>query len=341
MKKVIKVSTLSIFLGLAAGLLFNQSIKAQFIPDQPEVLFTDGPGAATTNLFQSNINELLAAINASYKEEHSILETVGPNVFRGDDGEFGYSELMSLFDETGFYITEEAQTGRIYELVDGNYEVRQIFVELGIEVEKEEHKSQELILSLSPDGVIYGARFALPQHRFDQILGSSRSFEDEFRRMQIVNYLERFRTAYNRKDVDFIEQQFSEQALIITGTRIEPATDRGSLEPNEGYQEQFRFLRQNKEEYITRLRTEIFARNEFINIEFDDIEIVEHPYYEEVYGINLFQIWDSSTYSDEGYLFLMIDYEDETQPLIYVRAWQPEPFDDGTVIDIDMFNLVK
>jgi hypothetical protein len=263
-----------------------------------------------------------------------------PVCFQGEYGEFGFEELRALHGETRFYITEEVQTGMIYDLVDGNYEVRRIFVEISTEVEKEEHRTQELILSLTPQGVIYGARFALPQHRFDQILNASRSFEDEFRRMQIVNYLERFRTAYNRKDADFIEQQFSEHALIITGTRIEP-TEGHTLEPTEAYQEQYRFLRQSKDEYIDRLRNEIFRRNQFINVEFEDIEIVEHPYYEEVYGINLFQLWDSSTYSDEGYLFLMIDYEDESQPVIYVRAWQPEPFDDGTVIDIDMFNLIK
>ena len=340
MKKLLKISTYTLLISLL-GLfcVFHQSY-AQFVPENPEVLFNDGPSATLTNLFQSNINEVLVAVNRNFTEDSAIKENVSAGIFRGSDGEFGHNELLSLLEQTKFYVAEEAQTGRIYELVDGNFEVRQVFVELSIDVEREEQRSQELILSLNTDGVIYGARFALPQHRFDQIIGASRSFEDEFRRMQIVNYLERFRTAYNRKDVEFIEQQFSDQALIITGTRIETA-DRDPLEASAGREEEFRFLRQTKDEYINRLRTQIFARNEFINIEFDDIEIIEHPYYEEVYGINLFQVWDSSTYSDEGYLFLMIDYEDETRPLIYVRAWQPEPFEDGTVIDIDMFNLVK
>ena len=314
--------------------------QAQFIPEEPEVIFNDGPSASIVEEFRNNISNLLTAVNQQYLHETPIQDSVNSAAFSGDDGEFGLNEILTLHEETRFYVQEELQTGQIYDLVDGNYEVRQLFVEIGTEVEKEEHRTQELILSLSPDGVIYGARFAMPKQRFDQILQGSRSFADEFRRMQIVNYLERFRTAYNRKDADFIEQQFSEQALIITGTRIEPA-ETEAVQPDEQYREQYRFLRQTKEEYINRLRTQIFTRNEFINVEFEDIEIVEHPYYEEVYGINLFQIWDSSTYSDEGYLFLMIDYEDETQPMIYVRAWQPEPFENGTVIDIDMFNLVK
>jgi hypothetical protein len=34
------------------------------------------------------------------------------------------------------------------------------------------------------------------------------------------------------------------------------------------------------------------------------------------------QSYASTTYADEGYLFLLIDFR-ETDPLIYVRAWQP------------------
>jgi hypothetical protein len=32
----------------------------------------------------------------------------------------------------------------------------------------------------------------------------------------------------------------------------------------------------------------------------------------------------SSTYSDTGYLFLMVDMNDAKQPIIKVRTWQPE-----------------
>lgn len=215
-------------------------------------------------------------------------------------------------------------------------------MQIGIEVEHERDRTQELVLTLNDEGAIIGARFAIQQHRFDEILNASRSLEDQFRRLQMVSYLERFRTAYNRKDIDFIEQQFSEQALIITGTRIETA-EVDPLEPRESHisQDEYRFLRQTRDEYIARLRDVVFKRNEFINVNFEDIKIYQHPDYDEVYGVNLFQIWDSSTYSDVGYLFLMIDYEDETRPTIYVRAWQPEPFANGRVIDMEMFELVK
>ena len=41
--------------------------------------------------------------------------------------------------------------------------------------------------------------------------------------------------------------------------------------------------------------------------------------------MRLRQEWRSSTYSDEGYLFLLWDFpEDGGDPIIHVRTWQPE-----------------
>ena len=50
---------------------------------------------------------------------------------------------------------------------------------------------------------------------------------------------------------------------------------------------------------------------------------MNHPKYPQVYGVNLKQSWTSSNYSDQGYLFLMIDFRDEKKPVIHVRSWQP------------------
>lgn len=58
-----------------------------------------------------------------------------------------------------------------------------------------------------------------------------------------------------------------------------------------------------------------------------------------VYGINIKQNYSSSTYADQGYLFQMVDLKDSNRPVIYVRAWQPEKFDDGRVIDLSDFSF--
>ena len=311
------------------------------LPTRPEVIFRDGLPHMIP-ILQENTEFVLMAINRYYRNETTFATAAPTRLFRGEDGRHGYTELTVLARETKMFVTREVFEPIILELIDGSLEVRRLFVQLDADNVLENEVNQELVLAYSAEGVLIGARFAMEMERFDSIINSSNSLQDEFRRKQIINYLERFRTAYNRKDIDFIEQQFSENALIITGTRIQSVrSDDVPLDNSLGQSEQFRLIRQTKAEYIRRLRDEVFAVNAFINVEFADIEIYRHEVYDEVYGINLVQRWDSSRYSDDGYLFLMIDYEDELRPKIYVRAWQREPFDDGSIIAMDMFTLIK
>jgi hypothetical protein len=311
------------------------------LPERPEVIFRDGPPHMIP-IVKENTEFVLMAINRFYTNKTPFPSGAPGRIFREEDGQNGLNELLVLAQQTGMFITSEVFEPVILELIDGSLEVRRLFVELDAENVLANEVTQELVLAYSAEGILIGARFAMERERFDNIINSSNSLQDEFRRKQIVNYLERFRTAYNRKDILFIEQQFSDDALIITGTRIQSVRSEDvPLDNSLGQSEQFRLIRQTKAEYIKRLRDEVFAANAFINVEFSDIEIYRHEVYEEVYGINLVQRWDSSRYSDDGYLFLMIDYEDELRPKIYVRAWQREPFEDGRIIAMDMFTLIK
>ena len=56
----------------------------------------------------------------------------------------------------------------------------------------------------------------------------------------------------------------------------------------------------------------------------DDIEIKQHKKFPSVYGVNMMQGWNTSRYSDEGYLLLVVDFSDDDKPLIHVRTWQPD-----------------
>jgi len=100
-------------------------------------------------------------------------------------------------------------------------------------------------------------------------------------------------------------------------------------------------IRLNKQEYIDRL-TRVFKVNQFIKVGFDEIEIYQHPLYDRIYGVTLLQRWTSSTYSDVGYLFLMIDFKDESHPMIHVRTWQPQKYTaEDEVIGLGDFEIVQ
>lgn len=164
---------------------------------------------------------------------------------------------------------------------------------------------------------------------------------DAENRRMILNYMEHFRMSYVTKDIDFLEQLFSERALIIVGNVVKQA-------PEDGHRylssEQVSYNVRTKREYLDRLR-EIFDKNRAIDVDFEDFAIRRHPTREGIYGVSVRQRYASDLYADEGYLFLLWDFRDETAPKIHVRTWQPRMLDEHTplpeqeIFNIGSFNL--
>lgn len=112
---------------------------------------------------------------------------------------------------------------------------------------------------------------------------------DAENRRTILNYMEHFRMSYNTKDIDFLEQLFSEDALIIVGTVVKkaPRQEGNYLSPG-----QISFNRRTKREYLERLKT-IFRANKQIEVQFNDFLIRRHPTRPGIYGVSVRQ-----SYSD-------------------------------------------
>ena len=72
---------------------------------------------------------------------------------------------------------------------------------------------------------------------------------------------------------------------------------------------------------------------------------MRHPTHPDIYGVSLRQGYASDLYADDGYLFLLWDFSDETAPKIHVRTWQPSMIDEHTplpeeaILNISHFNL--
>lgn len=165
--------------------------------------------------------------------------------------------------------------------------------------------------------------------------------KDADNRRMILNYVEHLRTSYTTKDIDFLEQLFSEHALIIVGKVIKtaPQKETGYLPPA-----QVIYNVKSKREYLDRLKA-VFNANQTIQVKFSDFHIMRHPTQAGLYGVSLRQGYTSDMYSDDGYLFLLWDFRDETAPQIHVRTWQPVMLDDHTplpeeaIFNIRNFNL--
>lgn len=160
---------------------------------------------------------------------------------------------------------------------------------------------------------------------------------DSASRHRILSYCEHLRTSYTTRDIDFIRQVFSDNALIIVGHTIRT----GSKETAGDGNRKVSYAIRSKKEYLERLER-IFNSNSKIDVAFSDFKILRHPTMEGIYGVTLRQKYSCDRYSDDGFLFLLWDFRDKSMPLIHVRTWQPAPdiLDGGEdVIEIGDFNL--
>lgn len=280
-------------------------------------------------------------LTAVLREINRIAEQKGKyDVLRAYCTEEGFRAVRELAEINRFYATRAEYRTSLLRLSDGWYEVRGIMVKVYMKGTKG-NPFQELVVTLNPEGRICDVRYAMELRHYQNIIEDGKKLDDMAYREQILQFLEIFRTAYNRKDLAYLEKAYSEDALIIVGKVIRKAENssrRIGLEHSTLSPEKIRLVRLSKKQYIHGLR-EAFKINAFVKVSFDSVGVRRHPERPRVYGITLKQRWNSSTYSDEGYLFLMIDFRDEAQPLVHVRAWQPQPFEDHSVINLGDFEI--
>ena len=224
--------------------------------------------------------------------------------------------LSSPFDSPAL----EAKT-RVIRRHSG-WEIRDIEIRLFAENEDSVY-TYPASIQFDESGDIVDVNFSVESRWYSEIIGQGASVRDIEQRQLILDFVERFRTSYNRRDIEFINRVFSEQALIIVGRVLVEDADAGeSLLSSSLSTEKVEYVRRTKSEYLAQLRT-IFGSNEFIDVGFDEISILRHNDHPDIYGVTLLQYWRSSSYSDTGYIFLMIDFKEQDEPIIHVRTWQP------------------
>ena len=161
---------------------------------------------------------------------------------------------------------------------------------------------------------------------------------DSANRHQILSYCEHLRTSYTTRDIDFLRQVFSDNALIIVGHIVKSGSNSSS---NLSYSPKVTYSIRSKQEYLSKL-AKIFASNKDLDVKFSEFRILRHPTVSGIYGVTLRQKYTCDTYSDDGYLFLLWDFRNPSMPLIHVRTWQPSQtieIGGDEVIDMSDFNF--
>ena len=177
---------------------------------------------------------------------------------------------------------------------------------------------EDVVFHLTKDGKVCEVAFGLNKPAVDDIMNRG-AWSDEARKV-MINFLESYKTAYALKRLDYISSIFSNDALIITGSFVKST---GNKEVGPSNIKHVKYTRQTKAQYMKSLKA-CFASNEYVNIHFADNIIRRSASNPNIYGIQIKQDYYSSSYSDTGYLFLLIDFKDVKAPLIHVRTWQPD-----------------
>jgi hypothetical protein len=278
---------------------------------------------------EANLSRLLTAINLAPHE--------GPDLTGIQLSEDAGASLRLLWRNMPFRCDEEMVVERLLTTYDG-YQVRNVPIE--VQVDSRNGRYQELVIDMAPSGRIERINLAIQNHLYRKIISDGTEVSDLRHRQMILDYVEQFRTAYNKKDLDFLEKVFSDDALIITGKVIRrKAGDRTTILKD---QHEIVYSQLKKKEYLERLRTRVFPQASYINVRFSDISVSKHPSIDGYYGVMLKQGYESSNYSDEGYLFMVWDFRDEANPQIHVRTWQPYWLDEQKSQKLDeskVFNI--
>ena len=189
---------------------------------------------------------------------------------------------------------------------------------------------EDVVLTFNRDKQIESLAFGLGQEAENDILcKQAPGWKDETREM-LMEFLESYKTAYCLKRYDYIRDIFADDATIIIGNVTKRRTTPYYQEREisiEG-QNAITYNRYTKDQYLANLRR-CFQRNEFINIRFsnNDIQWLEKYKNEEIFAIQIGQEYNSSSYADMGYLFLLVDMTDHEAPQIKIRTWQPNEVD--------------
>lgn len=313
MKRTILIFTLL----LAVFSMSAQPVKFRFTSNSRDVIPNYGYSKAETN-----ISALLTEINNAYSANRTL--RLGDIAIH----QVAAQRLNMLWNNLHMTCEDSQYIENCLEDMNG-FEVRNI----GVKVVGSDYKDspfRELVVTFDHSGLITDVHLAMEDNQVYSTLRNGVDVEDTRMRTEILKFVEDFRSFYEEKNINALNDIFSEDALIITGYVMHRTTEMdGVVRTND----KVRYRKYDKEQYLNHIR-DIFKKNEAIDVSFDDITIVRNGASgkEKYYGVTLKQTWQNylsggkKGYGDEGYVFLLWDFRDEQHPKIHVRTWQPTDY---------------
>lgn len=288
--------------------------------DNVYVKITDVNNTSLQTTMENNVSRLLTSINNAETNNSSNINFSGVGIT-----EEAKDVIMMLWENAHMRVVDDEIVSRCTMLKTHSrvrgYEIQNIAVEMKpADSEYTGNRNQEVTISFDIQGQITDFVISTGIHQYTTLMKDAVDLDDMDKRMQILHYVEQFRTAYCQKDLKFMQTIFSSDALIITGRKVVRKS------PEFGLKAIFEYTRQSKSEYLASL-SRIFTTAKYLNVRFSDITIERNGSKPNFYGVTCTQEWNSGRwngfqYSDLGRVFMLWDFTDEEHPVIHVRTWQ-------------------
>ena len=200
-----------VYAGNTVNVVISDGLDNQILKDKIE---------KKMSLLLSEINEA----QASQRNLNFEKLALSPSVTRS---------LSMLWENTPFMCSESEIVERCLETGSG-YQIRNIPLEMKPRGDRpyNDNEYQEAVVSFNKNGDLESFYLSISMNLYLEVIKSNLELTDLRRRQLILDYVEQFRTAYNQKDLDFLEQVFSDDALIITGKVVKRAPMDGIKMPD-------------------------------------------------------------------------------------------------------------
>jgi len=256
---------------------------------------------------ESNTSRLLMEINESFRNNAIVPEPDSKAVTAN-----GIEVISDLWKEGHFFCSSQRLSVSISRKNE-SWQIRNIPLVF-------ERDTFDGVVEYLQDGLIDDFYIGLEEHQVNRVLDGE-GVIDQTRREIILNFLENFRTAYIRKDTAYISKLFSDKALIIVGKVLKTDTASNDQFKKTFTSDQVVYQVKTKSHYIQDLQT-VFNSSSYLRLYFRNIEVVKHRKFPGFYGILLQQKWDASNYTDDGWLFILVQFKINEDPIIHIRTWQ-------------------
>lgn len=190
---------------------------------------------------------------------------------------------------------------------------------------------EDVIFYFNKDAKIENIAFGIGEQSTNDIISRKGGAWNDIAKESVLEFLENYKTAYCLERLEYIKTLFSDESVIIVGNvakAVPTSTSNVEKQISIGGQQVVTYNRYTKDQYIERLE-KVFNRNAFVNIKFthNNIQFLEKFQDRKIYGIMIGQEYNSSTYADMGFLYLIVDMTNRDEPTIIVRTWEPNEVD--------------